>query len=176
MLQGLMILLALVSANVMAESKYPAADFKPTVVFKDEDAIAKNKEVAKQTAKSQESAPVMSVSAKSAESAPAANTSISSNTATAKKDDSTQTYLLAAVAVAVVGFFLFGKRSGSGSESSASGDVSYTADVSGLTGVARYLNKIEGKPMTGVARYLEKHAADKPALTRVEKYLRSQRS
>ena len=193
---GMFTTILLFSAGVGADQKYPAADFQPTVVYQDDDYISKS-----QQAKSSSPAPA-SQSSTSADDAkyPAANfepkvvyndpdykhsqpayskgsdsapmPSSEAATASDKDGDSSSSYLIGLVLFAVMGFVLFKKRAEPNAQS-ASG--AYRKDSSGLTGVARYLNRTGG---TGVARYLEKQvkSASAGAATGVAKYMARQKS
>ena len=137
------------------DAKYPAANFQPVVVFNDPNYVAtpsKNNNATSAAAVTQEEAVV--------EAAPAA-----------KKADDSSNYLFGLIGLAAVGFFLF---KGQGScparkESSTAAPIAPASVPSGLTGVARYLNKKAG---TGVARYLEKQS--KTATTGVARYVAKQ--
>lgn len=106
-----------------------------------------------------------------------------------------ENYLSGFVFPAMAGFFFFGKRS----EAQDSQDLSHAhpEDLSGLTGVSKYLKSHENIPsVTGVSKYIEnlnrfpasgvtkylrkqaiaeKEAAKQEALTGVAKYLRNQK-
>jgi hypothetical protein len=192
--------LLLVSTVAGAEDKYPASDFKPTVVYQDE-AVAKEAE----SAPAVKSAPVAATTSSSDSQYPAANfepkvlysdsdykhsaaspSSASSSQASsadstssseaaapgAAKADSSAGYLLGLIVFAVAGFVLFKKGACPGA-AAKNNDTSAAKASGGLTGVAKYLLKTSG---TGVSRYLEKNAKNAPstAATGVAKYLASQ--
>lgn len=200
---GLFTTMLLFSSFAGADQKYPASDFQPTVVYQDDDYIAKSgQSKSSTTASSNQSAsntasqPVDSKypaanfqpkvvyndpdykhsqssistgsSAQSGSSVSSANTEADS--AGGKEGDSSSNYLIGLVLFAVVGFVLFKRRAEPKPQSSSR---IYAKDSTGLTGVARYLNRSSG---TGVARYLEKQvkAASAGAATGVAKYMARQ--
>ncbi|NOT13209.1 MAG: hypothetical protein HOP23_15470 [Methylococcaceae bacterium] len=195
---NLLPVLLLLSSAVGADQKYPAADFQPTVVYQDSDYIAKggqsssnvagrSSETASQAAVDpkypaanfqpkvvyndpgyQHSATTASTGSDVQNSSSIANEEVSSG---AKVDsDSSSSYLVGLVLFAVVGFILFNKKTETKSENNSR---VYSKDASGLTGVAKYLNRTSG---TGVARYLEKQvkSASSSAVTGVAKYMAKQ--
>lgn len=146
--------LLLASSVVTAEEQYPAADFQPTVIYSDAAADSKDAAVSSESASSSEA--TESVSA-------------------AEKKDSSQTYLLGLVVLAVAGGFFLSRKPKCKAKKQHSQEVVHSADTSGLTGVERYLQEKNKVEPTGVARYLAaKEAADQEAsVTGVEKYLRN---
>lgn len=196
---GALASLLLSSPIVGAEDKYPAADFKPKIQYQDSDYIANTaKEPAKAEAAAKPTEPdsrypatnfepkvvyqdseykhTTPKVAPSAKSSSAASTSPSAEIASAEpaaqeaKSDNTLVILVAILAA--IGFLVFRRRSGAGKSSTSTS--AYYQDNSGTTGVARYLNKLEGSAVTGVAKYLERQAAsvqEKVATTGVDKYL-----
>ena len=193
---GLVATLLLASPIVGAETEYPAADFKPKVIYQDVDSSKSASAPAKQT-KSVEATETDSkypatnfepkvlykdadykpskftgTSSTTSERTKAADTEVS--TAVKAEEDSMMSYLLGLVAFAVAGFIFLNKR-----ESKAKVDKTpvYSGHASGLSGVARYLRKHNMAAATGVARYLESRAAteiETAATSGVEKYLEKQ--
>jgi len=197
---GLVATLLLASPIVGAETEYPAADFKPKVIYQDVDSSKSASAPAKQ-AKSVEATEADSkypatnfepkVLYKDADYKPSKFTGTSStSTSTASgrtqaadtevsapvkaEDNSMMTYLLGLIVVAVAGFIFLSKREPKAKVSQA---PVYTSHASGLSGVARYLRKNNMIAATGVARYLESRAEtekEKVATSGVEKYLEKQ--
>ncbi|MDO9046532.1 MAG: hypothetical protein Q7U66_02200 [Methylobacter sp.] len=192
---GLVATLLLASPIVGAETEYPAADFKPKVIYQDIDSSKPAPAPAKQ-AKSVESAesdskyPAANFEPKvlykdadykpskfagtssTAEQATAGDTEIS---ATVKvEEESMMSYLLGLAVFAVAGYIFLGKRE---SKAKVSKPSVYSGHVSGLSGVARYLRKHNMAAATGVARYLESRVVSEKetaAASGVEKYLEKQ--
>ncbi len=200
---GLLATLVLVSGVVCADDQYPASDFQPTVVYQDETYISKSTSSATaEPAKAQSTAaddkypaanfqpqvvysdpdykPSQSVSSSSSSASPAATTEVSAAPSDAKASDSTTTYWIGLIVMALGGVAFLKSRScgkcatstkavASAPTSSSSGNTG-----GGVTGVSKYLNKMYG---TGVSRYLEKHvqSVKAGAATGVEKYLRNRR-
>jgi len=197
--------LVLTSGMVYAEDQYPAANFQPTVVFQDEAYIANNKSAAPS---SSQSSSASSQSAAADDKYPAADfkpqvvyndpdykhapgvpgspqtASASSSAATSSEaaattaSDSTTSYWIGLIVMALGGVAFFRSRKcGKCSKSTDAPAASNAGSPGGLTGVAKYLNKTSG---TGVSRYLEKHvqsvrASASQAATGVEKYIRNRR-
>ncbi len=161
------------------DAKYPAANFQPEVLFSDAD-YKHNKSV---SVKSAESSTRVSVSSETAE------------VATEEAAVESMTTLFGLMALAVVGFVLFKKKSGICPKKAAKATsrvASSNSDAAGETGVARYLNKnmpqlssvakyLENKektPVSGVSKYVARKViaakvAAKSKTTGVEKYLRN---
>ncbi|MGR9116939.1 MAG: hypothetical protein ACU85E_14340 [Gammaproteobacteria bacterium] len=197
LLKGVFAVLLLSSPMVGAETKYPAADFKPTVQYQDSEYIAKSKSSGASSGQSQATAPdakypatafqpkvlykdtgykhntpkVAAPKSSAAAAGKAVERTAGAESATEKKTESNSNILIALVVLAFVGFVFFRKRSAP--EPVRHARV-YTPDASGLTGVAKYLQSKEGQATTGVARYLEKQVAvvkEKASSTGVAKYL-----
>jgi hypothetical protein len=144
-------------ASDESDAKYPAASFQPVVVFSDPN-YKHNSVVSKQS----KSTPIVTATQEDAaieEAAPAV-----------KKTDDSSSYLIGLIGLAVAGFFLF-RGQGTCPSARKENDTTPThAPVAtGLTGVARYLNKKAG---TGVTRYLERQS--KTATTGVARYVARQ--
>lgn len=197
---GLVATLLLASPIVGAETEYPAADFKPKVIYQDVDSSKSASAPAKQ-AKPVEATEADSkypatnfepkVLYKDADYKPSKFTgtsSTSTSTASARtqaadtevsapvkaEDNSMMTYLLGLIVAAVAGFVFLSKREPKAKVRQA---PVYTSHASGLSGVARYLRKHNMVAATGVARYLESRAEtekEKVATSGVEKYLEKQ--
>ena len=193
------IALCLSSSVVGADQKYPAADFQPSVVYQDADYIAKSGQSSPSNHKPASGTPAKSAEVdpkypaanfepkvvfndpgyKHSASSPSSTTSPQGSTlsgsaediaANSKDGDSSSSYLIGLALFAAVGFVLFKRKPETKSSASSRG---YSKDATGITGVARYLNRTGG---TGVARYLEKHvkSASASAATGVAKYMAKQ--
>jgi hypothetical protein len=188
--------LVLASFSVLAESDYPAADFQPKVVFSDESAqsTAAAKPAAKapaaQAAEADPNFPAANYQPKvlfndsdykhsaAAPVAPGATRSTVSGTTSAaasveviqnEKAASSDFSLVGLIALAVIGFVVYSKKSGGKAASPVAS--AYAASAGGSTGVEKYLQKI-GANKTGVAKYLEKQT-ENPS-TGVAKYMAKQ--
>jgi hypothetical protein len=164
--KGVFAVLLLASTAAVAETEYPATDFKPAILFQDleaNEAAKKNKpsvaakpsvqSEAKSSVQSKEESPVSA----------AAEPSVSSTT-----ESSNLNALIGLAVFAAAGFFFFTRQSKKCSKSERT-------SFGGLTGVARYLKNLDKTAGTGVSRYLEKQVAatkGKTGATGVEKYLR----
>lgn len=195
---GLVATLLLASPIVGAETEYPAADFKPKVIYQDVDSSKSASTPAKQTnsveaTEADSKYPATNFEPKvlykdadykpskftgttstssASERTKAADTEVSAPVKT--EEDSMMSYLLGLIIFAVAGFIFLSKREPKDKVSKA---PAYTSHASGLSGVARYLRKHNMVAATGVARYLESHAEtekEKAATSGVEKYLEKQ--
>jgi len=138
------------------DSKYPAANFQPEVVYHDPNYKPSESAKAK-------------VSKGDVGSNSEAGQSVSATASTEEKS-SLSSYLFGLVAFAVAGFYFFKKRSITTVQKktpAAPAKASYAL----TTGVAKYLNKVSG---TGVSRYLEKHVKSATTATGVAKYMAKQ--
>jgi len=157
--KGVFAVLLLASTAAVAETEYPAADFKPAILFQDPEA---NK-AAKQNKPSVAATPSVQ---KSKEESPVSTTvepSVSSTT-----ESSNLNALIGLGVFAAAGFFFYSRQS----KKCTKGE---RRELGGLTGVARYLKNLDKTAGTGVSRYLEKQVAatkGKTGATGVEKYLR----
>lgn len=188
--------LLLASSSVMAGADYPASDFQPKVVYSDSGvtsavasapAAAPSKEVAKSDADAnypaanfQPKVVFSDAEYKHTQAAPSIGSSKAVATAPSKESAevavaaeqpaASNNNLLGLIALGVVGFFLYNKKScEKKTTSTASNAVYNTAD--GATGVEKYLEK-QGFSKTGVAKYLDKQVAS-PS-TGVAKYMAKQ--
>lgn len=195
---GLVATLILASPMVGAETEYPAADFKPKVIYQDEASVSGQSKSApaKELAKQEKSAEIDSKypaadfepkvlykdadykpskftgTPSASESATTADSAL--NVSVKVEEQSMMSYLLGLVVFAVAGYIFFGKRE---KEAKVSASTAYSAHVSGLSGVARYLRKHNMVAATGVARYLESQVVSEKeteATSGVEKYLEKQ--
>ncbi|MGR9013970.1 MAG: hypothetical protein ACU83U_10035 [Gammaproteobacteria bacterium] len=190
---GLVATLLLASPIVGAETQYPAADFKPKVIYQDIDS-SQSKSV---STKPEKSAAVDSrypaadfepkVLYKDADYKQSTFTGSSSKSerATATSDvavsgveeteeQSMLSYLLGLAVFAVAGYAFLRKRE---PKEKAKSTQVYSGHISGLSGVARYMRKHNMSAVTGVARYLESQvvsAKDAAVASGVEKYLEKQ--
>jgi hypothetical protein len=133
------------SANLHDEN-YPAADFKPEVLYHDPN--YKHNESAKVSSSEEQG---------------------SSTGASAEENSSISTYSIGLAFLALAGFYLFKKAGASTNKEKSSSPARkiYAAN----TGVAKYLNKLSG---TGVSRYLDSHIKTVSAATGVDKYMAKQ--
>jgi len=199
--KGLFAALLLASNVAGADQKYPAADFEPAIVFQDSDYIAKNKSTTESasTKQSQDSSATAEVDSRypaasfqpkvvysdsnykhseSSASAPVSNNLSSSDNeeikaeaTPGKKEQGTPNYLIGLIGLAAAGFFLFKKQSQCNIKKTQGNAPVHGKTSSGLTGVARYLNKTSG---TGVSRYLEKQVKSAKVATGVARYMAKQ--
>lgn len=173
-----------------AESKYPAADFEPGVVYKDEKLIEQHsqasKAAAEPTAKAEEKAapPATAAKEQSADfSAPeimsGSESSEGAGTSAAAKDSPVGNLPIALVVLAIGGFAFWSSKKGAPKPSAAPASAPATVAVVGETSVDRYIKKlpdVAAAPETGVARYVRGLAAVAPAApaeTSVAKYLKN---
>lgn len=195
---GLVATLLLASPIVGAETEYPAADFKPKVIYQDVDS-SQSKSASSSTSQTKSIEPTESDSKypaanfepkvlyKDADYKPSkfteTSTSVSERAMTGEieaigapkaEEESMMSYLLGLVAFAVAAYLFVTKRE---PKAKVSDSQAYSSHPSGLSGVARYLRKHNMGPVTGVARYLENHIASAKssvATSSVEKYLERQ--
>jgi hypothetical protein len=199
---GLVAALLLASPIVGAETQYPAADFKPKVIYQDIDSSQSKSATAPASTKQAKSAevdskfpaadfepkvlykdadykPSKSTAATSTASEPSKTTDVEVSAAATveeEKEESMLTYLLGLGVFAAAGFSFLRKRDKPSVKAASAAKV-YTSHVSGLSGVARYLRKHNMSAVTGVARYLESQVAsakEAAAVSGVEKYLEKQ--
>lgn len=192
---GLVATLLLASPIVGAETEYPAADFKPKVIYQDTastQAKSASSAVAQKQNKSEESdsrypaadfepkvlykdtdyKPSKFTASASSDSAMTSNEELTSPEKA--NDESMMTYLLGLGIFGGVGYFFLSKRD---KKSAINRPQEFTKHVSGLSGVARYLRKHNMGAVTGVARYLENQVSTAKSSAKasgVEKYLEKQ--
>ncbi|MGZ8094769.1 MAG: hypothetical protein ACXWUD_00855 [Methylosarcina sp.] len=179
----------LASSMASADTNYPASDFQPKVVYQDPDykpaqTTAETSPVTDSkypAANFQPKVLYNDPSYQHSQSSTAAGTgalqkSVSESTSAApadaeKKEESSSNYLIGLVVLALVGVVLFRKKSSSETRETKAGHGAGSGGSSGMTGVAKYVNRISG---TGVSRYLEKQvksATASSAATGVAKYM-----
>lgn len=196
---GLVATLLLASPIVGAETEYPAADFKPKVIYQDTEYSSQKSTsaaVSTKQAKSVESTESDSKypaadfepkvlykdadykSSKFTGTSSAPERAVTDETVVSEvvkvEEESMMSYLLGLVAFAVAGYLFFTKRE---PKVKASDSRAYSSHASGLSGVARYLRKHNMGAITGVARYLESQVVSEKetaASSGVEKYLEKQ--
>jgi hypothetical protein len=154
--------LLLISTVAVAETEYPAADFKPAILFQDLDANKASKQNKPSTA--------VTSSAQSGQEDTSVSTSVEPSVSSTT-ESSNLNALIGLAVFAAVGFFFFTRQPKQGAKS----QVSRSSNYSGLTGVARYLKETGKAEGTGVAKYLEKQVVatkEKTGSTGVAKYLR----
>ena len=144
------------SAESAHDSKYPAADFQPEVLYQDTN--YKHTESAKASASKKE------VASKTVESVSA--TEVTEST----QESSFTSYLIGLIALALAGFYFFKIRSTATVQKKTSTQQSVKTSYALTTGVAKYLNRVSG---TGVSRYLETRVKSASA-TGVAKYMAKQ--
>jgi len=189
--------LLLVSTMAGAESKYPAADFQPKVIYQNEGYQHSQSSTSSNTGRQSKSVTVdpkypaanfqpqvlyqdtgykhqKSAQTSSRRQASAGSTA---TPAAEKTGESSNTFLIGILILAGVGYFLYNQ----GSKAKAAPKVRRAAPPrraasrapaagdSGATGVARYLAEKQGDATTGVAKYLE--SLQKEAPTGVAKYM-----
>ncbi|MGI9211106.1 MAG: hypothetical protein ACR2HF_01425 [Methylococcaceae bacterium] len=153
--KGLCVAILLASPLAGAESKYPAANFQPGVVYQDHDLIAKH------AARPAQIVPPTSSSTVTGE----VKASLSDSAGTVVKDDgfSSNAPILLAV-LGLIGFaFWFSKRSAKAAKAEPIYAAAPVAAAGGETGVARYLKTIGESASavgtvvaeTGVAKYIK---------------------
>ncbi len=143
------------TASHEVDSKFPAADFQPEVLYHDPN-YKPSASVKVATSKHEvASSPVEAVS----------------EAAAPKEESSLSSYLIGIVVLGLAGFFLK-KRSAAPAQKKAPATAApATPSYALTTGVAKYLNKVSG---TGVSRYLEKSVKTSSVATGVAKYLAKQ--
>ena len=144
------------SAESAHDSKYPAADFQPEVLYQDPN--YKHIESVKASASKKEA---VSTSVES----------VSATEATEISEESSMTsYLIGLIVLALAGFYFFKIRSTATVQKKTSTQQSVKTSYALTTGVAKYLNRVSG---TGVSRYLETRVKSASA-TGVAKYMAKQ--
>jgi len=164
--KGLCVAVLLASPLAGAESKYPAANFEPGVVYQDKDLMAKH--ASRPTQAVPNSTSTATTSSTSSKAVVVEKASKADAPGTVVKDDalSSNAPILLGVLGLLGAVFWLSKRSGSKAESAApvqAAAVAPVAPASGETGVARYLKSIGATTAsvgaaaaeTGVARYIK---------------------
>lgn len=145
------------SASNEVDSRYPAANFQPKVVYSDTNYKHSESSASSSVSSSQTSSDNEEIKTEAVSSG--------------KKDQGIPNYLIGLVGLALAGLFLFKKQSKCGVKKTQSNAPVQGKTPSGLTGVARYLNKTSG---TGVSRYLEKQVKSAKVATGVARYMAKQ--
>jgi len=140
------------------DSKYPAADFQPEVLYQDPN--YKHIESVKASASKKEAVSV-SVSNESVTATEAAEST---------QESSFTSYLIGLIVLALAGFYFFKIRSTTTEQKKTSTQQPVKASYALTTGVAKYLNRVSG---TGVSRYLETRVKS-ASVTGVAKYMAKQ--
>lgn len=174
--------LLIASPIVGAESKYPAADFEPGVVYKDNDLIEKHSQAAKQApvVKAQTKVePVVTKSNNSSADSSYTESSTPKSSAVSSNEPTVGTMPIALAVLAIGGFAFWRSKSvpkvPPAQAPAAAAKVTGTA---GETGVDKYLKsrpEVAGTAQTGVAKYLSGIASETPSAggeTGVSKYLK----
>jgi len=145
------------AASKEVDSKYPAADFQPEVLYHDPN--YKPTQSVKATVSKED------VGSKQEESVNA--------TAASKEESSMSTYLIGLIVLALAGFYFFKIRGKATVQKKTQAAPPAKTSYALTTGVAKYLNKVSG---TGVSRYIEKQvkSASSTATTGVAKYMAKQ--
>lgn len=196
--KAVMAVLIFASSVAWGESDYPAADFKPKVIYSDENAqsVSESKTAAaKQVEEVDPNFPAANYQPKvlfsdkdykhsaAAPSAPSGTSaSVSKTAASAESGDTGQEVgagksafsdnmaLIGLIVLAAVGFFVYNKKSSAKGDTRATAEE-YVAAAGGATRVEQYLEKMGGSK-TGVAKYLEKQAENPK--TGVARYMAKQ--
>ena len=145
------------SVSNEVDSRYPAANFQPKVVYSDTNYKHSESSASSSVSSSQNSSDNEEIKTEAVSSG--------------KKDQGIPNYLIGLVGLVLAGLFLFKKQSNCGVKKAQSNAPVQGKTPSGLTGVARYLNKTSG---TGVSRYLEKQVKSAKVATGVARYMAKQ--
>lgn len=181
---GMITALLLASPIAGAGNKYPASDFKPTVVYQDSD-YKPNKSAGSGSSQRKSSAdpnyPAANFeptvvykddSYKPGKSLDLARSSSQAGTSAGNESgESESDYSLVLVVLVLAGLLFFFNKKGI-TPSVQRVRKEHTRNTSGVTGVARYLQDMEGAALSGVARYLEKQNLG--SATGVAKYMAKQ--
>ncbi len=193
---GLLVSLLLSASVVVADSKYPAADFQPKVLYQDSEykssgASSSSSEV--NTADSRYPAANFkpevlfedksykhkkdSISESSSSSASVSNDNVVEQNNVEATDGSSLSVFLGLLAVGIVGFILYKKGNVTSEpakrKASSQASVSSNGNVEGLSGVAKYLESKAGPLISGVAKYLEER--ESVPVSSVTKYVAKQK-
>lgn len=182
---GMIAAFLLASPIVGAGNKYPASDFKPTVVYQDAD-YKPNQSANSGSSQSKSSADPNYPAAnfepkvlykddnyKPSKSSDLARSS-SSPASASDAGDSESDYSVGLIVLVLAGLLYFFNKKGITSVAKG-GNKKHVRNTSGVTGVARYLQDMEGAALSGVARYLEKQNLGS-ATTGVARYMAKQAS
>ncbi len=179
---GIIAALLIASPIAGAGNKYPASDFKPTVVYQDAD-YKSNQSAGSGSSQSKSSADPNYPAAnfepkvvykdnnyKPSKSSDLARSS--SQASTSEGGESESDYSLGLIVLVLAGLLFFFNKKGL-TPAAQGGKKGPSRRTSGATGVARYLQDMEGAALSGVARYLEKQNLG-AAATGVAKYMAKQ--
>lgn len=152
------------ASSESSDSNYPATNYQPKVLYSD-DSYKHSSEAPRATGSSVKSA---------ASSSSAASAAV--EVVQTEKAGSSNFSYIGLIVLAIAGFFIYNKKSASGT-SKPSGTsyvpaADYLSDAEGSTGVEKYLNKLADVNKTGVAKYLEKQTS--APSTGVAKYMAKQ--
>ena len=181
---GILASLLLASPMAGAEDKYPASDFKPTVVYQDAE-YKPNQSSGSGSSQNTSSADPNYPAAnfqpkvlfKDDDYKPSKSTGVTSSspqrtqTVSSEGAEDESDYSLGLVVLVLAGLFFFFSKKGL-VPVSKKGRAQPARNTSGVTGVAKYLQEMEGAAVSGVARYLEKQNLG--SATGVAKYLAKQ--
>lgn len=184
---------------VAADSKYPATDFQPKVVYQDSD----YKHSKSSAASSSKSSPKVSttdsnypaanfqpevlyqdkgykhtkdkVSSSSYSSGSSPTQEVAEQSASVESDESSFSLMLGLLIVAVAGFIFYKRGNNTAKPARRRAPVRQAAngDSGGLSGVAKYLETKAGPLVSGVAKYLQEH--ESVAISGVAKYVAKQK-
>ena len=149
------------SSSAAEDAQYPATNFQPKVLYKD-DSYKPSASVA--TTNSKRSTTTTT------ESVDESTSSVAASEPTKAEAGSTSVYPIVLILLGIVGFVFLKKKSQSESGGASKGSERTYKTSAGLTGVAKYVNRVSG---TGVARYLDKQVKSAP-VTGVAKYVAKQ--
>jgi hypothetical protein len=194
LINGLLVSLLFSVTAVVAESKYPATDFQPKVVYQDSkykhsgssassrpsSKSSREVSVADSNYPAANFQPEVLYKAKGYKHAKGGSSSVSSEPSSVESSESAETgssnMLLGLVLIAVAGFLFYkkGNESSAPARRKAAGrKVVASNDVDGASGVARYLENKAGPLVSGVAKYLE--GRESVSSSGVSKYLAKQK-
>lgn len=191
LISGVLVSLLFSAATIATDSKYPATDFQPKVLYQDTD--YKHSKSSSSNPKSKDAVSVVDSSYPAANFEPKVlyqdkeykprkdSGTTSSSVAGSSTDNDVQaddektslSITLGLLAAAIVGFILYQKGVQSSSVKNTGRVKVKTSDSGGLSGVARYLATKVGLAPSGVSRYLETRASDQTS--GVEKYVAQQK-
>ncbi len=198
--KGLLVSLLLSATVVVADSKYPATDFQPKVVYQDSD-YKHSGSSAPSSSKSKSNRKVSTADSnypaanfqpevlyqdkgykhtKDKASASSSSTSTSSETgsqsAAVESDDSPFSMMLGLMIVAVAGFIFYKKGTTTSTPArrrAPAKSAVVSGDSEGLSGVAKYLETKAGPLVSGVAKYLQER--ESVSVSGVAKYVAKQK-
>jgi hypothetical protein len=178
---GLVTALLLASPLAGAESHYPAADFKPTIIFQDTDLIARHGQAATERTLAEQTKPNRGDGIEPTPSTALPATAGPTGLMAAEiqsPNPLAENYPMVLIAFTLMGFTLWNsKRAGAKVQDVRHDFTEPSRRATAETGVAKYLKNLPAKPPTaetGVARYLRELPSSAPAAeTGVARYLKS---